>query len=112
VSNFVDGSREQFIRQTRRTAYLHSWDWELPEQLVRASAADVRQFEIRPKIALPLSHLIRAAPTQNIASDKNSAMCRENLIRPDLLSEIILLCSGALILASLVLVVMTALARA
>jgi len=110
VSNFVDGSREQFIRQTRRTAYLHSWDWELPEQLVRASAADVRQFEIRPKIALPLSHLIRAAPT--IASDRNSAMCRENLIRPDLLSEIILLGFGALILASLVLVVMTALARA
>jgi hypothetical protein len=109
VSNFCRRLKRA-VYPPNQTAYLHSWDWELPEQLVRAS--DVRQLEIRPKIALPLSHLIRAAPTQNIASDRNSAMCRENLIRPDLLSEIILLGSGALILASLVLVVMTALARA
>jgi len=38
-------------------------------------------------------------------------MCRDNLIRPDVLSEIILLGSGALLLASLVLVVVSALAR-
>jgi len=39
-------------------------------------------------------------------------MLRADLLKPDLLSEIVLLGSGALLLGSLLLVVMSALARA
>ena len=43
---------------------------------------------------------------------RRSEMHREDLMKPDLLSEIVLLGSGGLLLASLLLIVVTALTRA
>jgi hypothetical protein len=70
----------------------------------------------RPKLAAesPSSggHRARATPYTTVILRGKSTMHRADLLKPDLLSEIVLLGSGAVIVVAVLLILVTALTRA
>jgi len=106
----VDSSRERFTRQTRRrTKFLSG---ACPDKVVRGQFSVVfigrNPQPIRPPTG---GHLVRASPNTTVDPSRRRAMHRADLLKPDLLSEIVLLGAGALIFAALLFVTVTALAR-
>ena len=55
---------------------------------------------------------VRASPNATVRPSGRSEMLRADLLKPDLLSEIVLLGSGALLFVSLLLIVVAAVTRA
>ena len=109
--NLIDSPRDRFIRQTRRpTTFLSG---ACPDKVVRGQFS-VMSNSRNPPIESPFPRrgiLIRASPQPDRRSEWEEHMHRADLLKPDLLSEILLLGTGALILVSVLLVTVTALAR-
>jgi hypothetical protein len=79
--------------------------------MVRGPLPDVSSAGIRNRVASSGGHLVRAGLDGTPPRWRNE-MHPEDLMRPDLFSEIVLLGSGALMFVSLLLIIVTALTRA
>jgi|ERR1019366_10038835 hypothetical protein len=95
----------KFVRQTRRFTY--TLEAGLAGQGGSRAIAGGSSAGIRNRVALQWR-----APCQGVCPGGRSEMLRADLLKPDLFSEIVLLGSGALLFVSLLLIVVTALARA
>ena len=105
----MNGQREPFIRQTRRPTYF------LRQGLARTrqSAGQHRMFISRNPQPLTSSGAPHhGRPRREVSVKGRNEMHPEDVMKADLLSEIILLGSGGLILVSLLLIVVTAFTQA
>lgn len=95
----------KLVRQTRRSIYI-----------LEAGLAQTRWFagHCRPGLSAGIRNRVVfqwRAPGQGLGPSGRNDMLRADLLKPDLLSKIVLLGSAALLFASLMLVVATSLTR-
>jgi hypothetical protein len=110
VSHSINASRKQFILQTRRPTFLR--ERACPGEVVRGPLPLMFISWNPQSVAFHGGHFVWVAPTQRVPAIGRSAMRSEDLMSPDLLSEIGLLGFGELIFVSLLLFLMAALSRA
>ena len=100
-----------FIRQTRRPTFLR--EWACPDEVVRGPLPLLFISRgIRNRSPFTEGTLSGQTPTQRVPAIGRTAMRSEDLMSPDLLSEMVLLGFGELIFVSLLLFLMAALSRA
>src|SRR6266852_9089080 len=97
------------IPQTRRPPYLLG---SLPREGGSRAIAGCSSAGIRNRGCLPVGRAPRQGPRWHASARRRNEMHPEDLMKPDLFSEIVLLGSGTLIFVSLLLIVGAALTRA
>jgi hypothetical protein len=95
----------RWIRQTRRLPA--SLKRDLPGQGGSRAITGCLFAGIRNRSPSSGGHLVRV-----FVQSGRSEMLRADLLKPDLLSEFVLLCSGALLLGSLLLIIITVFTQA
>jgi hypothetical protein len=98
------------VGQTRRPALASGPGLARPG-VSRVLSGHLYQLEIRNRAASHRKAPCQASPDATLPWAGRSAMHRADLLKPDLLSEIVLLGIGTLIFVSLLLIVVTALTR-
>ena len=111
MSEPIDASREEFTRQIRRPTYPLEAGADPNSVCSRAVAGDVHQPESANWVAFKWRALRQGRPRRNGPARGRSELHREDIMKPDLLGEIVLL-GGTLIFVPLLLIVVTALMRA
>jgi len=109
MTDCIGASREQLIRPTRRQLPLEAR--ACPDQVVCGPLPDVHQPESATGPPSSGGHLVGPAPMARLREEENE-MHPEDLMKPDLLSAVVLLGCGGVIFVSLLLIVLTALTRA
>jgi hypothetical protein len=101
----------EFVRQARRPT--NSVEGGLPGQ-GGSGAISGQAYQLESATESPSSggQLVRASPNATVRPSGRSEMLRADLLKPDLLSEIVLLGSAALLFVSLLLIVVSAVTRA
>jgi hypothetical protein len=97
------------ICQTRRPA--GSRGRASPDMVVRGPLPDVLSARISNCSPSSGSYPVRVGFESHTCETKRNEMPPEDLLEPDLFSEIVLLCSGGLVFLSLLLIVVSALTR-
>jgi hypothetical protein len=112
VRHSKDGSRKQFIRQTRWFIDLLE-ERACPDEVVRGPLPLMFISRNPQSVAFHGGHFARARPDKRNRPLRNgrNAMRSKDLMSPDLLSEVVLLGFGELIFVSLLLFLMAALSR-